>query len=281
MRVKCYDEFGAGNSIPVFDAFMAGVRASGGDIVRDYSAADCVVIWSILFSGRMAPAKQVWEQALQDDKPVIVLEIGALKRGETWKVGIDGINRDATWVKPYQENRAEKLGIKLKPWKDDGEFITICTQRSDSTQWPTDITVEQWVRQQIDYCFEMEFNRPIVIRPHPRDKITDWGFLVEYKEKSIFFDQPQLITGSYDSFNHNETFDRSWMVINHSSGPGVQAALDGINVLCSPSSLAWDVAFDKGHQLDRTEWLDMLVHTEWTIDEIREGHPWNHLKSYL
>ena len=281
MKVKIYDEFGAGNSLPVFGAFVDGVGASGGSIVRDYADADCTVIWSILFAGRMAPAKEIWERSKKDGKPVIVLEVGALKRNQTWKVGINGINRDATWVKPFQENRAEKLGILMKPWRDDGEFITICTQRSDSTQWPENLTIEEWVTEQIEFCHQMEFNRPIVIRPHPRDRHTHWSFLQKFKNKSIFFDTPQMIMNSYDGYNHNEIFDRSWMVINHSSGPGVQAVLDGINVLCSESSLAWDVAFDKGFHLDRTEWLNMLAHTEWTIDEIREGTPWGKLKDYL
>jgi len=279
MKVKLYDEYGALNSVPVFDAFRRGLDHVGDDITDRYDDADVVVIWSILFSGRMEPNGRIWKKAHADKKACVVLEVGSLNRGDSWKVGINGINRKATWPKPFQENRFEKFGIEVKPWKDDGEFITICTQRPDSTQWPKDLTVEDWVKEQIKYCHEMEFNRPIVVRPHPRDKRTNFSFLS--KMENIFFDAPQMMMGTYDSYNHNETFDRSWMVMNHSSGPGVQAALDGINVVVSPDSLAHDVDFRKETHPDRTQWLNMLAHTEWFVEEIAQGTPWKHLKDSL
>lgn len=283
MKIKLYGEYGALNSKPVFESFAKGVIANGDTLVDSYDDADCVVIWSILFSGRMSQNAQVWERAHKDNKPVIVLEIGALKRGETWKVGINGINRDATWVKPYQEKRLETLGVEVKPWSKEGEFITIATQRSDSHQWPKGLTMKEWVEEQIQYCYALEFNRPIVIRPHPRDSITDWSFLNFYNKSrtNVYFDPPKLVEGSYDSFNHNEIFERSWLVINHSSGPGVQAILSGVNALVSKHSLAWDMGFDKNYQPDRTEWLNYLAHTEFTTNEIASGEPWKHLRSLI
>ena len=279
MKIRIYDEYGALNSLPVFDAFRRGLDHTGDSTTDRYDDADVVVLWSILFSGRMAPGKRIWKKAHADKKACVVLEVGALNRGESWKVGINGINRKATWAKPFEENRFDKFGIDVKPWKDDGEFITICTQRPDSTQWPEHITIEKWVTDQIKWVHEMEFNRPIVIRPHPRDKHTKWDFLNQFN--NIFFDPPQLIQGTYDSFNHNETFDRSWLVMNHSSGPGVQAVLDGTNVVVSEDSLAFDMDFRKQSNPDRTQWLNMLAHTEWFVDEIAQGTPWQALKNSL
>ena len=52
----------------------------------------------------MAPNKNVWDEAQRQGKPVIVLEVGGLKRGTTWKVakGTDGErsivrNNSGTW----------------------------------------------------------------------------------------------------------------------------------------------------------------------------------------
>ena len=91
MKVSLWTNYGAGNSGPIFDAFAAGCVHHGNDVVYNDPSADVNVIWSVLFYGRMAPNKEVWEQG----KPTIVLEVGGIKRGTTWKVGLNGINRDA------------------------------------------------------------------------------------------------------------------------------------------------------------------------------------------
>ena len=45
----------------------------------------------------MSRAKTIWDEFKRVNKPVIVLEVGALDRNNLWKVGINGINRDATF----------------------------------------------------------------------------------------------------------------------------------------------------------------------------------------
>ena len=280
MKIRVYDEFGALNSKDVFAAFKAGVLENGDELTKSYEEADVVVIWSILFVGRMAPNKEIWDKARKDGKPVVVLEVGALKRGESWKVGINGINRKAIFVQPFEDNRFEKFNITVPDWKTNGEFITICTQRQDSTQWAGMRSADTYVADAIKHIKKVS-KRPIVIRPHPRDKYID---LHRLKGLGVYFDVPQQ--SGTDQFNHNDIFARSYAVINHSSGPSVQAPLNGLHVICSSDSLAFEVA-DTFHTLesptnkDRTNWLRMLAHTEWFIPEIEKGIPWQHLKLLL
>ena len=282
MKICVYDEFGSLNSKPVFEAFKQGVLASGDTLVSSYEEADAVVIWSILFAGRMRQNKHIWDRASVDEKPVIVLEVGALQRDTTWKMGIGGINADAKWCEPYDPDRPRKLGLRINPAPTTGEFITICTQRPDSQQWVGMPSIENWVKEQINYVQKLEMNLPIVVRPHPRDKQTDWSFLNNIKETvNVYFDTPQLMDGTYDTFNHREIFDRSRIVVNHSSGPSVQAALQGIDVITSPSSLAWDVALNNENNVSAEEWIQKLAHTEFTIGEIKTGIPWQNLKNSL
>ena len=87
---------------------------NGHAVVYNDPSADINVIWSVLFNGRMAGNKAVWDQ----QKPTIVLEVGGIKRGTTWKVGLNGINRDAYFGPSGNDNtRASELGLKLSPWK--------------------------------------------------------------------------------------------------------------------------------------------------------------------
>lgn len=279
MKIKTYREFGSLNSRPIFDAFENGVITAGDKLVDSYEEADVVVIWSVLFAGRMAGNKNVWDQAWHDRKPIIVLEVGSINRDTTWKMGIGGINNDALWCKPYEQNRAEKLGIQIQEFSSTGEFITICTQRPDSQQWQDMPSIEDWVLDQIHYVQKLEMNLPIVVRPHPRDKITNWSFLNNIKDTTnVYFDTPRLVDGTYDSFNHGEIFNRSRIVINHSSGPAVQAAIKGLEVITGDASLAWPIALNNDNQISKDEWIEQLAHTEFTVEELSSGIPWENLK---
>jgi hypothetical protein len=75
-------------------------------------------------------------------------------------------------------------------------------------------------------------------------------------------------------------------VVNHNSGPAVQAAINGVPVICDHSSLAFPVSdqienIDSITLPDREDWFLKLCHTEWTVPEIVEGTPIRRLISDL
>ena len=287
MRVKLYREYGAGNSGPVFDAFERGLIANGDTVATEYSDADAVCIWSVLFAGRMAGNKNIYHRARKDGKPVIVLEVGNLKRGESWRLGLSGINRTADWGSgEIEANRYEKFGVELKPWAPvEGGYITICTQRGDSLQWEGKPVVEDWCLQQIKEVRKYS-DRAIVIRPHPRskDQLQNLFKSAEVISDRVYYDAPQQ-TGR-DQVNFEDALRYSHIVINHSAGPGIQAAIAGVPVVVSDESLAWDVStqiekIETPNLPDRGEWINNLAHTEYFVDEIEAGLPWSRLKNSL
>ena len=283
MRIKLYREYGALNSKPIFDAFESGVIANRDNIVDSYEEADAVVIWSVLFQGRMAQNEQVWKRAKADKKPIIVLEIGTLVRNETWRVGINGINRDAQ----FNENwdiapvRAKNLGLTLDPWQDnDKEFITIATQRPDSLQWVDMPSVESWCDEVISKAKQVS-KRPIVIRPHPRDKITNWN-TINKMHNDVYFDIPQSI-GQHDHVNFKDILSRTHILINYCTSPAIEAVMRGVPVIVGEPSMAWEMRteienIETPNKPDRNIFLDRIAHTEWKVDEIAEGTPWSRLR---
>ena len=286
-KVKVFEEFGALNSPSVFEAFKAGVIANGDELVNDYDSADVIVIWSVLFAGRMAGNKEYYDRAKKDGKPVVVLEIGNLRRGESWRVGLNGINRTANFgTGEIDPNRKELFGIELKPWNlTDGGYITICTQRGDSLQWEGKESISDWVQKQIETVRKYS-NRAIVIRPHPRqqESFTEMFAQLQFKGIEVFFDVPQ--TTGKDKVNFEDVLNYSYAIINHSAGPGVQAAIQGTPVVVSEESLAFEVGIniediENPNLPDREKWFDELVHTEWFESEIESGIPWNRLKQSL
>jgi len=282
MIFSLYTQYGALNSKPVFAAFEKSLRRAGHQVTHNNPNSDVAVIWSVLWHGRMAHNKQVWTRYTQSRRPVVVLEVGGIQRGTTWKVGLNGVNRDAYFSPGGHDNaRAKKLGLKLKEWKhNQNGAIIIASQHHQSQQWHNQPPIEDWVKQTVEKI-RTYTDRRIIVRPHPRCPLTKSIGTFD----SVSIQNPNKIRGSYDDFDFD--YASSWAVVNWSSNPAVQAVRGGIPVFTGPSSLAWPVSnptldtIENPLKPDRTQWLNDLAHTEYTIDEIAKGLPLAYLTEKL
>ena len=279
MKFRLYREHGSLNSKPVFDAFEQGLKKLGFETSLDKNAIP--VIWSVLWNGRMAPNKYIYESARSRSKPVVVLEVGGIKRGTTWKVGLNGINRDAIFGDNRNNSRrCDLLGLRLKPWRTDGEVILLCGQHDKSQQWNLLPDMATWVNETIKNI-RTYTDRPIVFRPHPRCPIR----YLDRKFKNVSYQIPKQTPGTYDDFDMG--FDNVYCTVSWTSNPGIHSVIEGIPSYTSPSSLAWDVSIKSLTNLDnpplpdRTQWLNDYAHTEWTVAEIAQGIPLKRLINYL
>ena len=289
MKFSLYTDYGALNSKPVFDAFEASLKSAGHSVIHNepyrfmahYDNYDVAVIWSVLWNGRMAKNEQVWNVLRQMNKPVIVLEVGGIKRGTTWKVGLNGINRDAYFSKSgYDSSRADALGLSLKPWRTDGKYILICGQHDKSLQWKDMPTMSSWVMKTIEEI-QKHTDRPIVFRPHPRCPLPH----IENEFKNVIRQNPVKLSGTYDDFDMN--FKNIWATVSWSSNPGIHSIINGVPAFTGPSSLAYEVAnndyalIEMPLRPNRQQWLNDYAWTEFTIEEIAQGIPLKNLTPQL
>jgi hypothetical protein len=173
MRFRIYQENGALNSTPVFTAFSAGLKTLGHTLVdRD---EDVSVIWSVLWQGRMQPNKLIYENSIKNHKPIIIIEVGNLKRGVTWRIGLNHINNFGIFgnQQDLDYTRPQILGVSLQPVNQHRrQEILIACQHNASLQWVNQPSMEQWVKQTIIEIKKYS-NRKIVVRPHPRSQIRE------------------------------------------------------------------------------------------------------------
>ena len=277
MNISIFNRFGALNSGPVFAAFAAGCKKNGIRVTEHNSAADVAVIWSQSWIGRMAANRAVWQEFTAAGRPVIVLEVGQLMRGVTWKMGINGVNARAQWGEGIESGRVDKLSMRLQPWHQ-GDHILIAMQRSDSEQWAGLPAAEQWLEHAVNRIRE-HTDRPIVVRPHPRQRLQPIpGMKIQ---------QPQALRGTYDEFDFRGSLGRAWAVVNENSGPGSQSIIDGVPAFVGADSMALPVAntdfahIEKPRMPERAAWLEQLCHTEWTLGEIAAGLPLGRLLKSL
>lgn len=253
------------NAAPVIESLLQSCKQFGISTVADSMDADAAIIWSVLWNGRMSKNQQVYEYYRRLGKPVIIVDIGTLIRGVTWKIAVNNITSLGYYghTENLDWDRPAKLNIRLG--QQSGEHILIAAQHQNSLQ-VSEINVGTWIEEQIKKIKQCS-ERPIVVRPHPRCRLN------LKLTSGITIEQPKKILHTYDSFDIDY---RCHAVINYNSGPGIQAAIAGTRPITDSSSLAYPVSIavediENPYCVDRQQWLVEICHTEYTLDEISNG----------
>jgi hypothetical protein len=282
MRVSYFPNQCAQNSVPVMQAMLDSLQRGGHTIEQNSYDCDAAIIWSVLWAGKMTANQAVWSHYRSQGRPVIVVDIGSLYRGETWKIALNSITANGYYghTENLDWDRPRKLGISLAINLNQNPKIVIAAQHARSLQTVGLVSIEGWVVQQVEQLRTVT-DRPIVVRPHPRSPLN-WSGLV-HLPKDVVIEQPARVANTYDSYNL--AFDCHAMV-NHNSGPGIQAALAGTRPVVDTSSLAYPVSIqlqdlEKPYKIDRDQWLVEICHTEYTLKEIKQGLWLTRLQSHL
>jgi hypothetical protein len=262
----------AKNSVPVMRAMLDSLHNAGISTQENSWDADAVIIWSVLWSGRMAANQAVWSHYRSLGRPVIVIDVGALYRGETWKIAVNSITANGYYghTENLDWNRPRHLGISLALNLTRNPRIVIAAQHARSLQVVGLVSMEGWIIDQVERLRTVT-DRPIVVRPHPRSVLNRAGLV--HLPKDVIIEQPVKIVDTYDSYNL--AFD-CHAIVNHNSGPGIQAALAGTRPIVDSTSLAHPVSIahadiDRPYDRDRDQWLVEICHTEYTVQEIKQG----------
>jgi len=279
MRFKLFREHGALNSPDIFNAFEQGLKHTGHEVVSDNE--DVAVIWSVLWNGRMLPNKLIFENARKNNKPIVIIEVGNLKRNITWRICLNHIHGLGTFGNDsnLDIDRPADLGIYLKEEnKYRSKSILIATQHSKSLQWEGMPSTDAWVYSVVEKIRE-KTDQTIVLRPHPRSPMPG----IEHEFKNVIRQNLIKVNGTYDDFDIRYDYH---CVINHNSGVPIHAAIAGTPVICDSSSLAYPVSDTFENILnpvlpDRQEWLVKVAHTEWTVEEIAKGIPIKRLENHI
>ena len=278
MRVAYFPNQCALNSVPVVQAMLDSLRSAGHTPVENGQDCDAAIMWSVLWSGRMAPNKQIYELYRNSGKPVIIVDVGALYRGETWKIAVNHINRLGYYghTENLDMDRPRKLGVSLAINLSKNPAILIAAQHRFSLQLANQ-DHEAWIIEQIELIRQVS-DRPIVVRPHPRSPLQ-----MASLNKTITVEKPKKLNNTYDSFNLHFDYHA---VVNYCSGPGIQAAISGTRPIVGTYSLALPVSvaikdLDLPYDIDRDQWLVEICHTEYNIKEIEKGLWLQRLQSQL
>lgn len=278
MNISYFPKQMALQSEPVWKAFLDGCKVNNLTPKENCLDADMAVIWSVLWYGRLRYNQQVFEHYRRQNKPVFIIEVGALDRGNLWKISVNHINSSGIYPYPKVLNteRPNKLGLTLSPVNQQRNSpILIAAQHQHSLQWENLPETSQWVRDLVK-SIRVYSSRDIILRPHPR-------CLINVSIPGVYTQSPNKLENTYDRYDINFNYH---CVINYSSGPSIQSVIAGTPVITSTASLAYPMSFpleqiENPYLPDRNEWFIKLSYTEWTLDEIKQGIPQRYLLNLI
>ena len=284
MKLEVWTQHGPLNSEPIFKAFIKSLQDAGDEVILNKSSdADVAVIWSVLWLGRMVRYRQIWDRYRKNNKPVVVLEVGGLRRNKSFKIAINGVNRKADFANQHVDDKRWPLfEHTIKPWQQRGQTIIVLGQHHASEQWKGMPDMKTWFESQVQQIRKYT-DRPIQIRPHPRNNI---GFDIR-KYPNVTLKIPVIDRSKIDDTDFKDTLKDAWAVVNHSSNPAMEAVINGVPVFVSEASLCYDVGNQSYQTInnpvmpDRKSWANKLSYTEWFPNEIEKGLPWKRIKARL
>ena len=258
----------AKNAQPVMSAVLDCLQARGIQTQENSMTSDAAIIWSVLWAGRMAANQAVYEHYRAQGRPVIIIEIGALYRGNTWKIAVNNINAQGYYghLENLDWDRPKKLQISLARQLVPKPNIIVALQHDGSLQ-VTGLDMQGWLHTTLS-ILRNNTDRPITVRPHPRCKIV-----LDNLPLDVIVETPNKLPNTYDSFDMH--YD-CYALVNYNSGPGIQAAIAGVRPIVEFSSLAYPVGvgfadIEQPYVKDRELWFTQICHTEYTVEELRSG----------
>lgn len=293
-----------GNTNPekpaIITNFIEGVWRAGdeGTIVTDYTPvdADVAVVQGYVHPGsKNSPhlnlRRQVFEHQQNTGKRSIIVDSNlflSYDHGNSQKFlrySYDGIfPTTGEYCNQYADPArweliSKRIGIELKSDRKQGKHILVCCQRDGG--WSMDgQPLLPWLIKTIQQI-KKHTDKPILVRFHPGDKnqMQHKRALARYRLKGV------VISSSDTLFRDLKS---AHAVVNYNSSPAVVAAIEGIPifVLDADRSQAKDVAntdlknLENPQQFDRESWIHKMAQMHWSLDELKDGSAWKHLRKW-
>ena len=255
------------------DAFTAGLQVHGVETIRsDFHhpvlSAQVAVMYGISQRHLIRAHQATGARCL-------IMEMGFVgdrlaRQSLLW----DGLNGYGTHPRATDggERWREEFGTAIvKPWRVDGDYVLLIGQ------YPGDQSIKhfeigEWYRRAATAA-RRAFAMPVHFRPHP-----------EAARKGV---KPPAMTGvTVLRGDLDAALKGAAVVVTANSNTGVLAAIAGVPVIATDrGAMCWPVASHTFTEPlvtpDRSQWLADLAWAQWSIEEMRSGAAWEHVRQSL
>lgn len=249
------------------NAFVSGLQVAGHQVLSAppsrWSPESLLLIWN-----RYGPMHAMAQQVEAAGGTVLVAENGYVGEGggtpkfqvhpagpqpnHYYAIAKGYHNGGGSWPEPVSD-RLSRLRLEIKPWRDGGDYILICPNRSFGV--PGRMMHPDWA-ERCEAKLRRVTSMPIRVRKHPGN------------------DEPKIPLAKDLVGAH--------AVVIWSSSAGVHALIEGIPVVCESQFWICKSAASEDLNLKRDDdarlhALRNLAWAQWTCAEIERGEPFRHL----
>lgn len=273
--VAVYHIPGHKRSSLVATSMLEGIRRSGDQVrlLPSYSGrssdADIAV-----FYGFDRQLQRVFNSYRSANKTVVFVDLGYLGRTDGGrfsgyhKVSVNSRHPTAYFQKqPHDSSRLDRFGINVKDWRQ-GTPILIAGM-SAKAALASGFEPQQWETMAIA-TIRRRTDRPIIYRPKP-----SWLGATPIPGSLFAHSRSDIV----------ESLNDCYAVVTHHSNVGIDALIAGVPVFCS-EGVASPLALSDLTKIemprrdgDRHQLLCDLSYCQWTIGEMIQGLPWQHLRN--
>jgi hypothetical protein len=223
---------------------------------------------------------QMWSTQEQRGGSVLVFERGYVNAEEHrrerptnphYSLGFNGLHGRAKFVREdMPPDRWDKLGVELKPWKNDGKYILCCGQNPAGANAQHFANGGNDMLLSIGVAAQQFLSKLAVYRPHPSSKKHVENF---------------PLSPHYEG-NLRSDLEDCALLISVNSIALVDATVAGVPTLnLDAGSMVWgltnyepeDIKNEVG-KFSREAWKNNLAYSQWTEKELLSGEALEHLK---
>jgi hypothetical protein len=254
--IVAYPQQDKAKALTICNAFVAGVRACGGEARVAEGIPKRLEDGAGFFYGVRPAWSHLWEQAKAERREWIYCDNSYfdVSRESSFRVTREALQADglqACWTGDGAA-RLKALGITVKDWRHNGSHIVVCPQSDEFLRvvagyegnWLADATAE--------------------IRKH-----TDRSLRIRKKG------EPRPLVADLQG---------AWALVTHMSCAAVEALCAGVPVFCTGRCAAqWMGSSDLSmietpyYPERRQEWAEVLATNQWTLSELADGTAWRAL----
>lgn len=193
----------------------------------------------------------------------VYADLGYWNRKDYYRLGVGAWSPDKYVSAGLPSARLESLGVEIKPWRTGGKEIVIagCSPKS---AFEHGFAYMQWEKRVIRELLPL--GKRLMYRPKPTDKAASPIPGVGYDKRPI-----------------EEAVGSAWAWVTHHSNSAVDALVAGVPVHCVTGAAAvmstpLEQIGNPPLQDGREQFLADVAWLQWTLDEMRSGACWAHLK---
>lgn len=220
------------------------------------------------------------------NKPFIMLETPLLGREITenhshYRIGVNHFLADEGNFNNNNRSQdrwnilSQRLNLTLEDYKTGGNTILVALQLPGDASL-RGIDIVDWARETAKEIRKYT-DRQIIFRPHPG-----------HKQRSDLKKLTEIENSKISKNTLRKDLEDALASVTYTSGMAVDSLLAGVPCFAMDSgSFVYDLMgsdlsnIENPPKPDRIQWINNLSYCQWSMEEIQEGLPWNHLKEVV